>query len=70
MEDKKKFNKQEYDNAYIRDHKDRLNFVMPKGTKERIQQAAAAAGISSSEWIRRTILEKLGKQQKEKPEEK
>lgn len=62
MEDKKKFNKQEYDNAYIRDHKDRLNFVMPKGTKERIQQAAAAAGLSAAEWIREAITEKLSKE--------
>lgn len=69
-EQKKKFNKQDYDNAYIRDKKDRINFVMPKGTKEKIHQAAAAAGVSPSEWIRRAITEKLGEQLPENQVEK
>lgn len=60
-EQKKRFNKQDYDNAYIRNNKDRINFVMPKGTKEKIQQAAAAAGLSAAEWIREAITEKLNK---------
>ena len=41
------------------DTKDRINFVMEKGTKERINQAAAADGISAAEWLRRAIDEKL-----------
>lgn len=56
-------------NKWIKENSDRINFIMPKGTKERIQQAAAAAGISSSEWIRRTILEKLDTQQPENQDE-
>lgn len=55
----KKFNKQEYDNAYIRDKYDRINFVMPKGTKEKIEAAATAAGISKSEWLRKVIEDNL-----------
>lgn len=41
------------------DTKDRINFVMEKGTKERINQAAAAEGISAAEWLRRAIDGKL-----------
>lgn len=40
--------------------KDRINFVMDKGTKEQINQAARAEGISAAEWLRRAIDEKLG----------
>lgn len=39
--------------------KDRINFVMDKGTKDKINQAAAAEGISAAEWLRRAIAEKL-----------
>ena len=55
----KKFNKQDYDNAYIRDKYDRINFVMPKGTKEKIEAVATAAGISKSEWLRKVIEDNL-----------
>lgn len=61
METKKKFNKQDYDNQYIKNNKDRINFVMEKGTKERIKAAADQAGQTSSEFIRAAIEEKLEK---------
>lgn len=38
---------------------DRLNFIMPRGTKDRIKTAAAKEGITPSEFVRRAILEKL-----------
>ena len=59
MEEKKRFNKTEYDNRYIKEHKDRINFLMEKGTKERIKAAADQAGQTSSEFIRDAIEEKL-----------
>ena len=49
-------------NQWIKENADRINFVMPKGTKEKIQQAAAAAGLSAAEWIREAITEKLSKE--------
>jgi len=55
----KKFNKQEYDNKYIKENKDRLNFLMEKGTKERIEQAAKTLNISASEFVRQAIEEKI-----------
>lgn len=54
-----KQHKQSYDNKYIAEKFDRLNFVMPKGTKEKIQAAANREGISNAEWIRQAIFEKL-----------
>ena len=44
---------------YINTHKDRINFVMPKGYKEMIKTAAAAEKISASEFIRRAIEKEL-----------
>ena len=48
-----KRNKRQYE--WQKENRERLNFVMPKGYKARIQQAADAEGISASEWIRRAI---------------
>ena len=48
-------------NKYIAKAYDRINFVMPKGRKSEIQEAAKAEGISASEWINKAICEKLGK---------
>ena len=61
MEGKKKFNKQDYDNNYIKNNKDRINFLMDKGTKDRIKLAADKTGQTSSEFIREAIEEKLYK---------
>lgn len=54
-----KFNKQEYDNNYIKENKDRLNFVMPKGYKVIINEAAQKMGVSAAEFVRLAIREKL-----------
>jgi len=44
-------------------HMERISFVMPPGTKEKINKAAAKQGISAAEYIRQAITEKLeGKQ--------
>jgi len=39
--------------------KDRISFVMEKGTKDRINKAATAAGISAAEFIRQAIEAKI-----------
>lgn len=54
------FNKQDYDNTFIKNNYDRINFVMPKGTKDQIKEAAEKLGIKPSEFIRQAISEKLG----------
>ena len=53
--------KLEYDNWYISQKKERINFVMEKGTKDRIKLAADKLGQTSSEFIREAIEEKLYK---------
>lgn len=57
--EKEKFNKQKYDNDYIKKNKDQLHFVMVKGTKDRIKTAAELQGISAAEFIRRAIEKEL-----------
>lgn len=42
-----------------KENKDRLNFLMPKGYKDKIKAAADADGISAAEWIRQAIDAKL-----------
>ena len=56
---KKEFNETKYNNDYKRDHYDRLNFLMPKGTKERIKAAADKNGVASSEYVRQAIEKQL-----------
>lgn len=53
--------KKDYDNWYIKTQKERINFVMEKGTKDRIKLAADKTGQTSSEFIREAIEEKLFK---------
>ena len=48
-------------NAWQKENKDRINFLMDKGTKDRITLAAEKEGINSSEFIRRAIEERLYK---------
>lgn len=64
MEESKKFDKVKYDNQYIKDNKDRLSFLMPKGRKAEIQAYARSAGVTASEWINQAILEKMERQDK------
>lgn len=43
---------------YMKD-KERIGFIMPQGTKDRIAAAADKAGISQGEFIRQAIEEKI-----------
>lgn len=45
------FNKFGYINAYVKEKYDRISLILPKGGKERLQQAAQAAGMSASAYI-------------------
>lgn len=58
-ENKKPFDQNKYDYAYKKSHYDRINFLMPKGTKERIQTKAQEMDLSVSDFIRQAIEEKL-----------
>ncbi len=56
-EQKKKNNKRM--NEWKKANRERINFLMPQGYKNRINAAAAVLGISASEFIRRAIDEKI-----------
>ncbi|MED9905276.1 MAG: hypothetical protein UFG06_13990 [Lachnospiraceae bacterium] len=51
----KKRNQRQY--TWQKDNTDRLNFTMPKGTKDRILQAAGKG--NASDWMREAIFDKL-----------
>lgn len=54
--------KADYDNYYMNHSNDRLNCLMPKGTKDRIKLACDKEGIKSiNEFIKQAIEEKLYK---------
>lgn len=48
-------------NAWQKENKDRINFLMDKGTKDRINLAAEKEGTTASEFVRRSIEERLYK---------
>ena len=56
--DTTKRNKRQYE--WQKENTDRINFTMPKGTKDKIKTAAEREKINPAEWIRRAIYEKLG----------
>lgn len=49
---------------WINENKERINLLFEKGTKERLKEAAAAANVTISEYVRQAIEEKLEKQEK------
>ena len=55
----KNFNKTEYDKKYQKENYYRLNVVLPKSMRERIDQAAARSGKSKNAYIREAIEEKM-----------
>lgn len=58
MIDTVKRNKRQYD--WQKQNTDRINFTMPKGTKDKIQAAATAEKIKPAEWMRRAVYDRLG----------
>lgn len=55
-----------YKNKWLQDNMDRISFVVPKGYKEKIKQAAMAENESMNGFIKKVLDEKLGIQ--EEPE--
>lgn len=53
------FNSVEYANNYIKEKYDTVRVTMPKGMKEIIKTQAEKEGLSTNEWIRRAIKDKL-----------
>lgn len=62
MVDTEKRNKRQ--NDWIKENTDRINFTMPKGTKDRIQAAADQQDIKASQFIRNAIEKALQEAEK------
>ena len=58
-EEKKKFNKFDYNNEYAAEHYDRITILLPKGRKEKIKKYCTEKKISMSEFITACLDEKL-----------
>lgn len=58
-QEKPAFNQIAYQNEFNRKKYDRINLTMPKGKKERVRVAAAAAGQSVNEYINAAIEKAL-----------
>ena len=65
-EQKKKFNKVAYDNAFIAQNYDRVNLTVPKGKKEDISSHAKAQGESTNAFINRAIDETMQRDNEKK----
>ena len=52
------FDKQDYVDQYKRDHYDRINIFVPKGTKAKVQDIAKAQGVSVSALILSILVDK------------
>lgn len=57
MIDTKKRNLRQYN--WQKENAERISFIMPIGTKDKIKEAAQLLNISSSEFIRSAIKEKI-----------
>ena len=46
---------------WVNENRERINLLFDKGTKDRLTQAAAASGVSISEYVRNAVNSKLQK---------
>ncbi len=57
--EEKVFNQISYQNSYNKEKYDRISLMLPKGEKDRIKTAAAAAGESVNEYINKAIRQRI-----------
>ena len=60
-EEKKKFDKIAYDNAFIAENYDRVNLTVPKGKKDAIKSHAEQRGEKVNTFINRAIDETMAR---------
>lgn len=59
MTEEQRIKRNQRQDAWKKENKERINILFEKGTKEKILEAAKDKDISVSEWIREAINEKL-----------
>lgn len=57
--EEKVFDQISYQNSYNKEKYDRISLMLPKGEKDRIKTAAAAAGESVNEYINKAIKQRI-----------
>lgn len=57
--EEKVFNQISYQNSYNKEKYDRISLMLPKGEKDLIKTAAAAAGESVNEYINKAIKQRI-----------
>ncbi|WP_031552874.1 hypothetical protein [Oribacterium sp. FC2011] len=60
-EDKVKKNKRH--TKWVIENRDRINLLFRMGTKDRIDQAATAVGLSKSQWVQNAIDQQIKREQ-------
>lgn len=55
MEDTKKFDKFTYNNAYTKNHYDRIVILVPKGRRDILKQNAKSKGVTMNQYINSAI---------------
>lgn len=50
----------EYKAEYARTHYTRVEFTIPKGAKPLLDEAAAAAGEKTAEYVKKAVLQRMG----------
>ena len=50
----------EYKAEYARKHYTRIEFTIPKGAKPLLDEAAAAAGEKTTEYVKKAVMQRMG----------
>lgn len=50
-----KFDQIAYNNAYSKDHYDKITIVVPKGTKGKFKETAKKSGLSVTQYILKAV---------------
>ncbi|MCB6992429.1 hypothetical protein LI177_02880 [bacterium 210820-DFI.6.37] len=55
----KEFNKAEYDKQFQREHYKKITAAFTKEEAAKVEAAAAAAGVSKSQYIKQAVFDKM-----------
>ena len=59
MTEEQRIKRNQRQDTWKRENRERINILFPKGTKERIKTAAEGSGLSISEFVLQAINEKI-----------
>lgn len=59
----KEFNKAEYDKQFQREHYKKITAAFTKEEAAKVEAAAAAAGVSKSQYIKQAVFDKMEREE-------